>query len=218
MNKSKKQAFNHLKPMLENIAAGIAKQFGNNCEVAIHNLTDGYKSTIEIIENGHVTGRKVRDSASEIVLEALKDKTINDRYGYITYSNDGRMLKSSTINIRDDDGDVIAVISINYDISNLTLANKIINEFVEFGPSPEEKNGEKITNNVTDLLEQLIEESRGYIGKSVSAMSKDEKVDAIRYLNRKGALLIKKSADRIAEFYGISRYTLYRALGDQEES
>lgn len=217
MKTIKKQAFDHLKPMLASIAEGISKQFGSNCEVAIHNLTKGYSSTIEVIENGHVTGREVGDSASEIVLEALKDKDIKDRYGYITYSNDGRMLKSSTINIRDEEGAVIAVISINYDISNLTLASKIINEFIEFERAPE-TSGEKITNNVTDLLEQLIEESRSYIGKSVSSMSKDEKIEAIRYLDRKGALLIKKSADRISEFYGISRYTLYRALGDQEES
>lgn len=216
MKTNKKQAFDHLRPMLASIAVGISKQFGSNCEVAIHNLTKGYKSTIEIIENGHVTGRQVGDSASEIVLEALKDKDIKDRYGYITYSNDGRMLKSSTINIRDDEGDVVAVISLNYDISNLTLANKIIGEFIEFERMTEDS-GERITNNVTDLLEQLLEESRSYIGKSVSAMSKEEKIEAIRYLERKGALLIKKSSDRISEFYGISRYTLYRALGDQEQ-
>lgn len=217
MKTNKKQIFDHLKPMLASIAEGISKQFGSNCEVAIHSLAKGYSSTIEIIENGHVTGRKVGDSASETVLEALKDKGIKDRYGYITYSNDGRMLKSSTINVRDDEGQVIAVVSINYDISNLTLANKIINEFIDFERLPE-TGGEKITNNVTDLLEQLIEESRSFIGKSVSAMSKEEKNEAIRYLDRKGALLIKKSADRISEFYGISRYTLYRALGDQEQS
>jgi predicted transcriptional regulator YheO len=217
MKSNKKQAFNQMKPMLASIAAGISRQFGGNCEVAIHNLTKGYNSTIEMIENGHVTGRQVGDSASEIVLEALKDKDIQDRYGYITHSKNGKMLKSSTINIRDDEGEVIAVISINYDISDLTLANKILGEFINLERETED-DGETITNNVTDLLEQLIEESRSYIGKSVSAMTKEEKIEAIRYLDRKGALLIKKSSDRISEFYGISRYTLYRALGTQEES
>jgi predicted transcriptional regulator YheO len=212
----KKQEFKQLKPTLEGIAAGIAQQYGDNCEVAIHNLTKGYKSTIEFIKNGHVTGRRVGDGASEIVLEALKDSKIKDRYNYITHSKDGRMLKSSTINIRNEAGDVIAVMSINYDISDLTMAVGSISQFIAVeSTSPD--NADTITSNVNDLLGQLIEESRQFIGKPVSAMTKDDKTKAIQYLDKKGALLIKKSSEQISDFYGISKYTLYNYLGNVDE-
>ncbi|MDR0519341.1 MAG: helix-turn-helix transcriptional regulator [Clostridiales Family XIII bacterium] len=204
-----------MKPMLLGIAKGIAAQFGERCEVAVHNLSRGPSSTIEIIENGHVSGRQIGDGASEIVLEALKDRDIKDRHNYITHSKDGKMMKSSTINVRGESGDVVAVISINYDIGDLLLTQKVIGELIETDEKPP-ADTDTITNNVSDLLEKLIEESRMEIGKPVSAMTKEDKARAVRFLEKKGALLIKKSSERISEYYGISKYTLYNYLGGDE--
>jgi predicted transcriptional regulator YheO len=201
--------------MLKSIAAGLAHHFGSNFEVAIHDTTQGLDSTLAIIENGHVTDRKVGDGASEAVLNALRDKNIQDQYSYILHTKDGRMLKSSTINIRNEDDDIIAVIGLNYDICNLMLANRSLEEFLSTETS--RPGAEIIQNNVNDLLEELIEESRLLIGKPVSSMSKEEKTLAIQYLDRKGALLIKKSSGRIADYYGISKYTLYNYLNGPEE-
>jgi len=210
-------AFEALKDMLENIAMGIAAQFGSNCEVAVHNLTEGYTHTIDFIENGHVTGRKIGDDASEVVLEALKQTDLPDRYNYITHSREGKLLKSSTINIRDAQHKIIAVLSINYDISDMTVAANTIGEFLRVS-GEEVQGGNTITNDVSELLDNLIEESRACVGKPVSAMSKDDKIKAITYLDRKGALLIKKSGEKIANYYGISKYTLYNYLGETGES
>jgi predicted transcriptional regulator YheO len=208
------QDFQQIKPILESIATGITRHFGSRCEVAVHDTTHGIADTIAIIENGHVTGRKLGDSASETVLEALKNKDIEDRFGYIINSRDGKMLKSSTVNVRNAAGEVIAIICLNYDISDFALASRSLNEFLAVDaelPSPS-----AIPDNVNDLLDQLIEESHRHVGKPISAMTREEKADAIRYLDRKGALLIKKSSERICEYYGISKYTLYNYLGEAE--
>ena len=46
--------------LLKRLAKGLAAQFGEDCEIVIHDLTgDSRKKTIVAIENGHVTGRKV---------------------------------------------------------------------------------------------------------------------------------------------------------------
>ena len=37
----------------------IAKQFGDKCEVVLHDWSGGYDKTIVAIENGHVSGREV---------------------------------------------------------------------------------------------------------------------------------------------------------------
>jgi predicted transcriptional regulator YheO len=210
----RRREFKQLKPMLDAIAAGIAMQFGANCEVAVHDLTDGLEKTVAIIYNGHVTGRKVGDGATEIVLEALRDKGVSDRYCYLTHTKDGKMLKSSSIIIHGSDNSVLAVICINYDIGDFTLAQRSLSEFLTVKGSADKS--DMIPTNVSDLLEQLIEESRELIGKPVSAMSKDDKMRAIRFLDQRGALLIKKSSDRISNYYGISKYTLYNYLGMQE--
>lgn len=54
---------------LKQIAKGIAAQFGSNCEVVVHELSEqsAYHSIVAI-ENGHVTGRKIGDGPSHVVL------------------------------------------------------------------------------------------------------------------------------------------------------
>ena len=50
---------------LKQIAAGIAAQFGDKCEVVIHDVSTSHpEHTIVHIENGHVSGRRVGDGAS----------------------------------------------------------------------------------------------------------------------------------------------------------
>ena len=77
---------------------------------------------------------------------------------------------------------------------------------------PEQKEPERITLNVADLLDDLIEQSDRLIGKPVALMSKEDKVRAIHFLNEHGALLVTKSGDKIAKHFGISKYTLYSYL------
>ena len=49
----------HLEFCLQ-LAKGIARQFGPNCEVVVHDLASNDPETsIVAIENGHVSGRRV---------------------------------------------------------------------------------------------------------------------------------------------------------------
>ena len=50
--------------LLKQIAHGLAQQFGDSCEIVIHDVRHGVENTILYIENGHVTDRKSGDSAS----------------------------------------------------------------------------------------------------------------------------------------------------------
>lgn len=45
---------------LTRLSHGLAAQFGENCEVVIHDINpkDDMLSTIAVIENGHVTAEK----------------------------------------------------------------------------------------------------------------------------------------------------------------
>ena len=41
--------------LLKQIAHGLAQQFGDSCEIVIHDVRHGVENTILYIENGHVT-------------------------------------------------------------------------------------------------------------------------------------------------------------------
>ncbi|MDE7244258.1 MAG: helix-turn-helix transcriptional regulator [Oscillospiraceae bacterium] len=195
--------------MLKQIAAGLASQFGPNCEVVVHDLEDS-DCTIAYIENGHVSGRKVGDGPSKVVAEQLfhSGEVPQDHLAYLTRTPDGKILKSSTLYIRDSGGKVSAILSINYDISALLMIENALSGLLSTadGSAPAERIS---VLNVNDLLDDLIEQSVALTGKPVALMTKDDKVRAIQFLSRHGAFLITKSGDKVAKYFGISKYTLY---------
>ena len=195
--------------LLRQVAAGIAAQFGGSCEVAIHDLSRDPDRSIVFIANGHVSGRKVGDGASNVVMEQLRtqDPEPKDHLCYLTKTPDGKILKSSTVYIRDRKGKVSAILAINYDISRLILMEEALHDLTSTGEEvPSEP--ERITN-VSDLLDELIQQSVALVGKPAAVMNKEDKVKAIQFLSQNGAFLITKSGDKVAKYFGISKYTLY---------
>ena len=200
------------------MAAGIAAQFGSNCEVVVHDLSRHPDHSIVEIVNGHVTGRKVGDGASHVVIEQLQtnDPEPKDHLCYLTKTPDGKILKSSTVYIRNSKGKVSAIFSINYDISKLLMVESAVRDLISTGEETQQTEPEKIVN-INDLLDDLIEQSVALVGKPVALMNKDDKVKAIRFLNQNGAFLVTKSSDKIAKYFGISKYTLYSYIDTKQE-
>ena len=205
--------------LLKQIAAALAAQFGPNCEVVIHDLSvQNTEHPIVYIENGHVTGRKVGDGPSKVVMEHILrgDEDPRDHLAYLTRTPDGMILKSSTIYIRNSKGKVTAILSINYDISALMMVDNAISGLISTPGANQEQ--ERITIvNVNDMLDDLIEQSVALVGKPVALMNKDDKVKAIQFLSRHGAFLITKSGDKVAKYFGISKYTLYSYIDTKQE-
>lgn len=202
---------------LRHLAKGLADQFGPNCEIVIHDLSDNYKeNSIVAIENGHVSNRKVGDGPSLAVLDALKSdpQKLEDHASYQTKTKDGRILKSTTIYIRNDEQKIIGVFSINYDITELIMIENAIKPLVSV---ESEEKASPIPQNVTDLLNDLIEESTRQVGKPVPLMTREDKIKAIKFLNDRGALLITKAGDKISKHFGISKYTLYSYIDSSNE-
>ena len=135
--------------LLEQIAKAIAAQFGSNCEVVLHELSGkSAYSSIVAIENGHVTGRKVGE-----------DDSAEDQLGYLTRTKDGKILKSSSVYIRDETGKVTGILGINYDISMMQLFENSLHDFIS-ADQQASREPERITLNVADLLDDLIRQAR----------------------------------------------------------
>ena len=184
----------------------------------VHDLdSNDPNSSIVAIENGHVTGRKVGDGPSHVVLEALRSgrENLTDHLSYLTRTKDGKILKSSTIYVRDDDGEAIGIFAINYDITLMLAMEENLKQFT--ATDQDQREPERISRNVGDLLDELIEQSVKIVGKPVALMTKEDKVKAIQFLNETGAFLITKSGDKVCRFFGISKYTLYSYIDEAKE-
>ena len=207
--------------MLVSTAHGIARQFGKDCEVCIHDLSvKDLEHTIIFIINGHVSGRKIGDGASKVVLETLeaieKGDIIVDHLGYRTTTQDGRIVKSSTVFLKDSTGKYRWVLGINYDVTALMNVDAALQSITTV--ESRDSNGDgQIPLNVNDLLDNLINQSVKRIGKPPALMNKEEKIQAIQFLRDAGAFLITKSGDKVSNFYGISKFTLYSYIDQSKK-
>ena len=209
----------HTLDFLKQLAHGLAIQFGSSCEIAIHDLkTKDLEKSIVYIENGHISNRQTGDGPSGIVLETLQSdpSTIHDKLSYLTKTEDGRILKSSTFYIRDDDGSISYIFSLNYDITAFTAASTAIQSLIATKDNLPDLTGDsprQITHNVNEHLDLLIEQAVAKVGKPVAMMNKDDKVAVVQYLDHAGAFLITKSGDKVSSYLGISKFTLYSYMG-----
>lgn len=208
------QAMTYTLNLLIQIADGLARQFGPDCEIVIHDLKrHDLEHSVVHINNGHVTNRREGDGPSKVVLETLhKDPaSLKDHLGYLTRTSNGKILKSSTFYIRNEDGTAVDyLLSINYDITGLMTIERSIKALIDTESAADTKQQpEQIVHNVSDLLDTLIEQSVALVGKPAALMNKEEKVTAIQFLNDAGAFLITKSGDKVSKYFGISKFTLY---------
>jgi predicted transcriptional regulator YheO len=189
----------------------IAEHFGENCEITLHDWSKGYEHTIVAIENGHVTDRTTGDCGSNLGLEVMRGTVKDgDRYNYITQTKKGSTLRSSTIYLKNDDGESIGALCINLDISELIFMKNIVDNLTNVSNDTKEV----FANDVSEVLDFLLSESLRIVGKPVKNMIKDDKLQAIKYLDEKGAFLISKSGNKVCEFYDISKFTLYNYLDE----
>ena len=151
------------------------------------------------------------------VLETLRGdrEKLQDHLCYLTKTKDGKILKSTTIYIRNDDGTPIGIFGINYDITLMLAMENMLRQFT--ATEKESREPEAISRNVSDLLDELIEQSVKLVGKPVALMHKEDKVKAIQFLNETGAFLITKSGDKVCKYFGISKYTLYSYIDESKE-
>ena len=192
---------------LKVIAHGLAIQFGPSCEVLIHDLQGDLDTSLVYIENGTITNRQVGDGPSHVVLDVLNyDDGSEGRFGYLT----------STMYIRDDNGNIDYLLGINQDITEFVMMHRSLESLIGIGQA---ENGtvEKITTSVSELLDDLLLEAERLVGKPGPLMNKVERLKAISYLNEKGAFLISKSSEKIAEYFNISKFTLYSDLNTVKE-
>ena len=204
------------------IVKAIAKTFGKDCEVLLHDANN-LENSIVVIENGHVTGRKVGSPMTDLGLYFLKSDLFKDTEfiaNYQTESKDGKKLKSTSIFIRDNKKKIVGFLCINYALDHLTEIRRKIDDFCAVNKDADknifnnEEKEEIFTDNLDDLLERVFIKAREKVGKPIEKMQKDDKLEIVRYLQKKGVFLVKGNIDKIANKLNVSRYTVYNYLSE----
>lgn len=191
------------------IVYGIAETFGRKCEVVLHDFQQPESSIVAIA--GNVTNRHVGGSVTQIGLSIIaQGDAAQDQFNYVTHAPNGRVLKSSTIVLRDRDGDVIGALCINLDVTELRLLASMAQELV--GPPLQTPEPVTFVDDIGQVLQAVIEKEIAVLGNSIDRLTKQERLTILRSLDRRGIFALRRAASQVAEYLGVSRATVYTYL------
>lgn len=193
------------------IADAIYAIFKSKCEVVIHDFSEMDKSIIYI--KGDLTGRTLGAPITDFVLQQLKnnDGEIEDILG--TYSNvkNGKSIKSSIVYIRDNEGKVVGLLGINYNVTELANLQHYLSDIL----SPFEGANqirESYASTITEMFEQIILTTLMELNMTLPIKSKTKKIEFVKALDKKGVFLVQGSMDRVSTILQVTKQTVYNYL------
>jgi predicted transcriptional regulator YheO len=195
-------------------------------EVVLHDLTKLPNSVAAIA--GTLTGRKVGDPATDVLLAQLRGAKDGRPLRYRTVLPDGREARSTTVVLRSADGHKVAALCINVDVTTWVAARALMDEMIRVdtsrgaqGPGDHGDSelrdvvgGELFVHSVDELADRLIERSVEEVGVPVSLMKKQHKLQVVRDLDARGMFLMRDGIERAASALGVTRYTIYNYLNE----
>ncbi|MFD0419371.1 transcriptional regulator [Streptomyces sp. NPDC127108] len=195
------------------VADGIAATFGSLCEVVVHDYRRPEESVVSIA--GSVTGRSVGGAMSEIGMGMLaRGDEARDELNYLTRTQDGKLVKSSTMLLRDSGGAVFGALCVNLDITAVQQVGSLIGELAgvavpaevpttTFGDSAEVIDA--VVGSVVDAYQ--LKRSRPW-----GELDRAERVELFRGLDERGVFAVRRAVPQVAERLGISRASAYSYL------
>ncbi len=197
---------------LKRTADAIVAVFGGNAEVVIHDFADIEHSIVHVA--GDITGRQVGGPVSyhPYRIACENGDATEDLLGYRYMTKKGRVLKCSTVYVRDRAGHVIGCFSINFDVSEYIRMANAVAAFTAFSDIPDSTPRDMSSATFPETLDSVIDAIVLDIGKPPSDMSKDDRIRVVGALERAGAFMYKGAVPRVAQLLGTSRYTIYGYL------
>jgi predicted transcriptional regulator YheO len=202
---------------LTTAATGIARQFGEYCEVVVHSLED-YEQSILSIENGEVTGRKVGGPMTDFALSVLENfgRTSQEVYGpYYTTTDSGKTLKSTTTIVKNTAGKPIGFLCINFDISApfASLMESLLRD-----AGSDRTVSEHFPLTAKDLVDTSFREVVETVHRTTGVSPTQKNKIIVEELYRRGIFHIKNGIDIVADRLGVSRYTIYNYIREVKTS
>ena len=149
---------------------------------------------------------------TDLGLEMLRKGDTHPRFNYRTYTESGKTLKSASIWLRDSVGEIYGALCINLDVTAIEIFEDFIRDLA--AGSPQAELTEAFPQDLNDMLETMIAECEYRLAKPAKEMNKDERIEAVRFLEERGAFQVRNSAAIVAARLGVTRKTIYNYLSE----
>jgi len=205
---------------IRDIIPALAEAIGSDSEVLLHDLSRLPRSIVGI--GGNVTGRQVGGPMTDLLAKLIRQGQSEHVRNYHTVLPDGRVLRCSTLFLKDHNNVPVGCLCVNTDISGWQEAADLVAGRLGPKNSTEGKRGqaessdegvdEFFVSNVEDLQKTMVEKAIDSIEVPLQLMTKHHKVKVVQVLEESGFFLIRDSAEYLAQAIGVTRYTIYNYL------
>ena len=190
----------------------IAEMFAPNLEVIIHDLQTPEHSIIAIFNN-HITGRKIGDGTSDIGYKKLDDELPDKIVNYNNQSPSGSDLKSSSLTIRNSDGEIIGSMGLNFDLSSFVNIKEFFEMFTKtFTLDNLPKREEFFMWSVKDEIQQALNKYIASHDLQGKVLNRKDKLNVVAYMKKEGHINKKGAISILSEMLAITRPTLYKYI------
>ena len=184
-------------------------------EIVLHDVSDLDRSIIAI-ENGHISGRGVGGSSTDLVLRILREQSYRERDftpAYTSTSATGKFFSSGTFFIKHE-GELIGLFCTNTDLTPLHALKKAAEDLFTSreGERPPASIDEKLSQSVNDIPVETALEVMREMDVHPDRLSQDERLKVVGELDRRGIFLLKGAIASVSRVLKISEPTLYRYL------
>lgn len=213
-----------------NLVNGLSLILGPSYEITLHDLSMGDESVIAIA-NGHITNRTIGSPLTSQMLNYIASERYRHsdyEVNYVSVSMDNKILRSSTIYIKDKN-ELVGLLCFTFDDSRYRSISNAVLGLCHPDEMLSESNFERIenleTNEETEIvsrnLEELVDTTINNIIHSKNlphSLKKRHKLIIVAELRKRGVFLIKGAVPEVAEKLESSEATIYRYLNEIENS
>ena len=197
---------------MQRLVPDLAEALGPDTEVVLHDLKQLPNSIVAIA--GSVTGRREGGPATNLLLKLLREGNTNNFLNARSEISNGRILRSSTLFLKDEEGRAIGCLCFNTDVTDgLEIRNFISKHFIgieaEEKGSVAEESSEIFSQDVEELKREMVRKAVDNVGVPISLMRKEHKLQVTKTLDEAGLFLIRGAAEYVAQALGVTRYTIY---------
>ena len=210
----------------------LGHTLGCGYEIVLHDVRTP-EAGIVAIANGSVSGRGIGSPMTDKALQMAAQGEYQRSDYLVNYAGripNGKLIRSSTMFIKDDDGNLIGMLCVNFDDSQYQDLAKRLSDLIHpkeysFSESREEpsavtefhetgaKDAEQFHNNPDDLIESIFHKATEKYDISLDRLTQDERVEIIRQLKDNGLFQLKGAIPYVAERLFCSTASVYRYIG-----
>lgn len=215
-----------MQPKLQSYVALVdflADFLGEQTEVVLQEITNDHHAEIVYIKNS-ISGRTIGSPGTDFLLRILQTKqyqTTDYLAHYTSKASNGKLLNSSSFFIKDEQAQLIGMLCINSDQSQLLELEKSLTQSLALlkgvmQPKQDEVIAQQIQENLylsTDnVIEDAIFEVLGVYKFPETLVAKKDKLAIVERLYAKGFFELKDAVTKLAQAFKMSEVSIYKYI------